>query len=92
MDERQAIDQHRHVVTVVVASLLRVLVHYLHAVVVYVALVDEGDVANRAVIHAERIDMVALNAARLLDDAIVVRGDPALEQTRPFLVGEAHAI
>ena len=58
----------------------------------HVALVDEGDVANRTVIHAERIDVVALNAARLLDDAVVVRSDPALEQARPFLVGEADAV
>lgn len=92
MDKRQAVDQHRHVIAVVVASLLRVLVHHLHTIVVHIALVDKGDVANRAVIHAERIDMVALNAARLLDDAVVVRGNPALEQACPFLVGEADVI
>lgn len=58
----------------------------------HVALVDEGDVANRAVIHAKRVDVVALNTARLFDDAVVVCSNPALEQACPFLVGEADAI
>ncbi len=90
--ERQAVHQYRHVVAVLVGPFLGVLVHHLHAVVVHVALVDEGDVAHGSVIHLQGVDVVALDAAGLLDDAVVVRGDPSLEQAGPLLVGEGDAV
>ena len=90
--ERQAVHQHRHVVAVLVIALLRVLVHHLHAVVVHVALVDERDVAHGSVVHLQGVDVVALDAAGLLHDAVVVRRDPALEQAGPLPVGEGDAV
>ena len=54
----------------------------------HVALVDELDVLDRAVVAVEHLHVVALNAARLLGDALVLRGDAALEEALPLLVGK----
>ena len=90
--ERQAVDQDGDVVAVVVGARLRVLVHDLQAVVVHVALVDELDVLDRAVVAVEHLHVVALDATRLLDDALVLGGDAALEEALPLLVSEGEAV
>ena len=90
--ERQAVDEDGHVVAVLVGALLRVLVHHLEAVVVDVALVDEADVLRGAVIAPQGDDVLALDAARLVLDAVALGGDVPTEEPAPFGVGELDAV
>ena len=68
MHERQAVDQHGHVVAVGARGATRpfadlVLVDDLEAVVVDIGLVDQGDVLCRAIVALQDLDVVLLDAA-----------------------------
>ena len=89
MHHRQPVHEHGHVVAV---SMLRatfllgdlVLVDDLQPVVVDVRLVDECDVLRRTVVTLEQLDVILLDAHRLVDDAVVRAGDALGEELFPL--------
>ncbi len=100
--ERQPVNQDRHVVTI--GTLDRptaagrrhtgdlVLVDDLQTVVVDVDLVDERDVLRRPVLTPERLDMILLDADRLLPHRVIRRSDHRGEEPLPLPVGELDAV
>ncbi len=96
VDERQAVDENCDVVAVVVFGALClsvfVLVDDLKAVVVDVFLVDEPDVLVRTIVPGQHLDVVLLNYAGLLDDAVVGIGDGRVEEALPLGVGKGDAV
>ena len=93
MDQGQAVDQDGHVIAGVVGpALLLVLVDDLEAVVVDVLLVQQGDVFGGPAVLAQHLDVVGLDAAGLLHDAVVGPGDGGGEKALPLAVGEGVAV
>ena len=96
MYQGQAVDQHRHIVAVVVLGPLLlahlILVDDLEAVVVDVLLVDEGDIFGGAVVPAEHLHEVLLDLPSLLHDMLVGVGDGVGEEPLPLAVGELVAV
>ena len=92
MYQGQAVDQHRHIVAVVVLGPLLlahlILVDDLEAVVVDVLLVDEGNVLGGAVVPAEHLHEVLLDLPGLLHDVFVGVGNGVLEELLPLAVGK----
>ena len=92
MYQGQAVDQHRHIVAVVVLGPLLlahlILVDDLEAVVVDVLLVDEGNVLGGAVVPPEYLHEVLLDLPGLLDDVLVGVGNGVLEELLPLAVGK----
>ena len=92
MYQGQAVDQHRHIVAVVMLGPLLlvhlILVDDLEAVVVDVLLVDEGNVLGGAVVPAEYLHEVLLNLPGLLHDVLVGVGNGILEELLPLAVGK----
>ena len=86
---RQAIDQDGHVVSVracgaAVPLTDLVLVDHLQAIVVNILLIDQQDVLRRAIVPLQQLDVILLDAHRLLDDAIVRPGDPLGKELLPL--------
>ena len=79
MYQGQTVDQHRHIVAVVVLGPLLlahlILVDDLETVVVNVLLGDEGDVLGSAVIPPEHLHKVLLNLPGLLHDVLIGVGN-----------------
>ena len=93
VNERQTVDQNRHVVAgVMPAAALFVLIDDLQAVVVNILLVDERDIHGSAVLPGEILHIVFLNPAGLFHDAVVFAGDPGGEKALPLPVGETVVI
>ena len=96
MYQGKTVDQHRHIVAVVVACPLLladlILVDDLEIVVVDILFIDEGDVLGGAVIPAEHLDAVLLDLAGLLHDVLVGIGDGGLEELLPLAVGEGVVV
>ena len=96
MYQRQAVDQHRHIVAVVVLGPLLlvhlILVDDLEAVVVDVLLVDEGDIFGGTIIPPEHLHKVLLNLLGLFHDMLVGVGDGVGEESLPLAVGKLVAV
>ena len=96
MYQRQAIDQHRHIVAVVVFGPLLlahlILVDNLETVVVDVLLVDEGDIFGGAVIPPQHLHKVLLDFSGLLHNVLVGVGDGIGEEPLPLPIGELVAV
>ena len=96
MYSRQTIDQHGHIVAVVVPCALvladRILVDDLQAVVVDMVLVQQLDVLGAAIIPSEDLDMVFLKTAGLFDDAIRGRCNTVGKEPLPLGITESVAI
>lgn len=96
MYQGQTVDQHRHIVAVVVARPLclahLILVDDLETVVVDVLLVDEGDIFGGAVIPPEHLHEILLDLPGLLHNVLVGIGDGVGEEPLPLAVGELVAV
>ena len=92
MYQGKAVDQHRHIIAVVVLGPLPladlILVDNLEIVVVDVLLVDEGDVLGGAVVPPEYLYEVLLDLPGLLHDELVGVGNGVLEELLPLAVGK----
>lgn len=92
MYQRQTVDQHRHIVAVVVLGPLLlthlILVDDLKAVVVDVLFIDERDVLGGAVVPPEHLHKVLLDLPGLFLDMLVGVGDGVEEKTLPLTVGK----
>ena len=92
----QSIDQHGHIVAVVVPCALvladRILVDDLQTVIVDMVLVQQLDVLGTAIIPPEDLDMVLLKTAGLFDDAIRGGCDTVGEEPLPLGIAESVAV
>ena len=92
MHQRQAIDQHGHIIAVGVVPHRFILIDDLQAVVVNALFVDQVDVFGRAVVALEDMDMIFLNAGCFFYDAIIVSRNAGTEKGFPFRIGKGHAV
>ena len=89
MDKGQTVDQNRHIVASIVLPLgFLVLVNHLQAVVVNVLFVNQLNILGSSVIPAEYLDMVGLNGAAFLCDALIGVGKSFRKETLPLAVAK----
>ena len=96
MNHRQTVDEHRHVIAVIVLGALAladlILVDDLHKIVVDVLFVDQSNVFARAVVAAQHLHKVLLQLLRFFGNALVLIGDAVGEKALPFAVREGAAV
>ena len=96
MDEWQTVDQHRHIIAIVMSCPLLcgdgILVDDLQAVVVYALLVNKLDIFAFPVIPAEHLHIVLLNQAGLFENAGVCVCQHLVPETLPFVVRKAIVV
>lgn len=96
MYQRQAVDQHRHIIAVIVACPLLlahlILVDDLETVVVDVLLVNERDIFGGAVVPPEHLYIVLLDLPGLLHDMLVGVGNGVEKELLPLAVAELVAV
>ena len=96
MDQRQTIDQYRHIIAIIVGSALLggdcILIYDLQAVVVNALLVDELDVFALPVIPAEHLHIVFLNQTGLFKNAGVGICQHLVPEPLPFAVRKAIVV
>ena len=96
MDQRQTVDQHCHIIAVIVGSAFLgrdgILIDDLQAVVVYALLVNELDIFAFPVIPAEHLHIVLLNQPGLFENAGVCVCQHLVPETLPFAVRKAIVI
>ena len=93
MDEWEAIDEDRHIVTVVPRPAIGgVLVDDLQAVVVDILPVEDAEVFLLAVVEEKGLHVVLLDEPRLLHDAVVLIGQDSIVESFPFSVSKGNAI
>lgn len=89
VDQGQSVDQDCHVVAVRArGGRGLVLVDDLQRVSVHVLLIDEVDVLRLTVVADQVLDVVLLDAPRLLDDAVARGPDGRLEEPLPLVLAE----
>ena len=93
VDEREAIDEDRHIVAVVPRTALGgVLVDDLQAVVVDILPVKDADVTLLTVVELEGLHIVLLYQPRLFNDAVVLIGQDGIVEPLPLGVSKGNAI
>ncbi|MNF59031.1 hypothetical protein D3C84_406110 [compost metagenome] len=88
----QTIDQNRHVVAIGVAALLLKLFDHLHLVADDVLLVQQVDVLNTPVVKDEVVNVIVVDLAGFLDDAVAGLVQPSLDKAQPLAIGKLHVI
>ena len=90
MHEGKSVDQHRHVITVIMlrSGILSydILIDHLHAVVMDVLLIDERDVLGCPIVTMKYLHIILLDLAGLLCDAFVFVGEGFCEEAFPLAV------
>lgn len=96
VNQRQTIDQHRHIIAIIMRSALLggdgVLMDDLQAVVVNALFVDELDVLALPAVPAKHLHIVLLNQARLFKNAGIAIRQHLVPEALPFAVSEAIII
>ena len=96
VNQRQTIDQHRHIIAIIMRSALLggdgVLMDDLQAVVVNALFVDELDVLALSAVPAKHLHIVLLNQARLFKNAGIAIRQHFIPKPLPFAVSEAIII
>ena len=96
MHHRQAVDQNRHIIAVVVGRALlfgnSILVDDLQAVVVDVLFIEQRDVFAAAVIPAEHLHKVLLNEPGFFHYAAFGICQHLAEKASPFFIGKSVAV
>ena len=96
MDQRQTVDQHRHIIAVIVGSAFLgrdgILIDDLQAVVVYALLVNKLNIFAFPGIPAEHLHIVLLNQTGLFENAGVGVCQHLVPETLPFAVRKAIVI
>ena len=92
MHEGKTVDKHRHVIAVIMlhSGILSydVLIDHLHAVVMDVLLIDEGDVLCRTIVTMKDLHVILLDLAGLLCDAFIFVGNTFRKELFPLTVRE----
>ena len=96
MDQRQTIDQRRHIIAVIVGSTLlgrdSILIDDLKAVIVDALLINELDVFAFPIIPAEYLHIVLLNQTSLLENAGIGVCQHLVPEPLPFVVRKAIVV
>lgn len=96
MDKREAVDEHGHVIAVVVLRAVvfgdYVLIGDLQTVVVDVLFVDQRDIFRTSVIAPQNLHIVLLNFAGLFRNAVIGVGNALGKEPLPFDVGKAVVV
>ena len=96
MDKREAVDEHGHVIAVVVLRAVvfgdYVLIGDLQAVVVDVLFVNQRDIFRTSVIAPQDLHIVLLHFAGLFRNAVVGIGNALGKEPLPFAVGKAVVV
>ena len=96
MYQRQPVDQHRHIIAVIVGSAFLgrdgILIDDLQAVVVYALLVNKLNIFAFPVIPAEHLYIVLLNQTGLFENAGVCVCQHLVPKPLPFAVRKAIVI
>ena len=96
MDQRQAVDQYRHIIAVIVGCAIgsrnSILVDDLQTVIMDAFLVNELDVLALAGIPAQHLHIVLLNQPGLFENAGVGIGKNLVPKSLPFTVRKAVII
>ena len=96
MDQRQAVDQHRHIIAIVMSCPLLcgdgILVDDLQTVIMDALLVNELDIFAFPVIPAEHLHIVLLNQPGLFENAGVCVCQHLVPETLPFAVRKAIVV
>lgn len=99
MDERETVDEDRDIVAVRVrrralarAARHGILMEHLEAVALRLRFIEQLDVLRRAIVAPEILDLIRLDAARLLYDAVACWRDAVLEEPVPLRVAERVVI
>ena len=96
MDQRQTVDQHRHIIAVIVGSAFLggngILIDDLQTVVVDAFFVNELDIFAFPVIPAEHLHIVLLNQPGLFENAGVCVCQHLVPETLPFAVRKTIVI
>ena len=96
VDERKPVDEHGHVIAVVVLRAVvfgdYVLIGDLQTVVVNVLFVNQRDIFRTSVIAPQNLHIVLLNLAGLFRNAVVGIGNALGKEPLPFAVGKAVVV
>lgn len=96
VDERKTVDEHGHVIAVVVLRAVvfgdYVLIGDLQTVVVNVLFVNQRDIFRTSVIAPQNLHIVLLNFAGLFRNAVVGVGNALGKEPLPFAVGKAVVV
>ena len=96
MDKREAVDEHGHVIAVVVLRAVvfgdYVLIGDLQTVVVNVLFVNQCDIFRTSVIAPQNLHIVLLHFAGLFRNAVVGIGNALGKEPLPFAVGKAVVV
>ena len=96
MHHRETVDEHRHIIAVIVLGALAlvdlILVDDLHKIVVDVLFVDQSNVFAGAVVAAQHLHKVLLQLLRFFRDVFVIVCDAVGEKALPFAVCEGAAV
>ena len=87
MNQRQTIDQNRHIISGIMCSAaFFILIDYLQPVVVNVLFVNQGDIHGRVVLTGQVLHIIFLNFSGLFHDSLIGIGNLAFEKAVPFLI------
>ena len=93
MNQRQTIDQNRHIISGIMCSAaFFILIDYLQPVVVNVLFVNQGDIHGSAVLTGQVLHIIFLNFSGLFYDALIGIGNLAFEKAVPFLIRKLIAV
>ena len=96
VNQRQTIDQHRHIIAIIMRSALLsgdgILMDDLQAIVMDALFVDELNVFALPAVPAKHLHIVLLNQARLFKNAGIAIRQHFIPKPLPFAVGEAIII
>ena len=90
MHHRKAIDKYRNIIAVIMPCTLclsyLILIDNLNKIVVYIILVDQGDILACAVITPENLNMIFLYSACFVGNALILSCNVFAEKVFPFTI------
>ena len=90
---RQTVHQDGHIIAAqTFAALFFILVEHLQAIVVDGRFVDKADVHHAAVIAFQQLDVVDLDFAGLVEDALFGVRQTVMKEVLPLVFGKAHFV
>ena len=92
LHQRQAIDQDRHIVAVGVAARLLKLLDHLHLIAGNILFIQQVDVLNMAIVKHKIMDIVIMNLARFVDDAVAGPVQIGFNKALPLALKKPHIV
>src|SRR5690554_5731634 len=92
LHQRQTVDQNGDVVTVGMAASLLELLDHLQLVAGQVGLVHQVNILDTTIVKHEVVDIVIVDLAGLVDDALAGPVQIGFDKTQPFTVAKLHLV